>query len=131
VKRSACLLAALVVLAGCAAVPSIDTTFDGLKGQPLTAAVSKLGPPTRQQTAAGETVAVWTDRVQDDTLVPTQKTTFDYGRASTVEVMARPEPPIFRTCTLSVHSDRAGMIVAVDRDGTSAACAPMARKIAG
>jgi hypothetical protein len=57
--------------------------------------------------------------------------TFENGRATTTEVMARPEPPIFRTCTLSVQSDAAGTIVAVDRNGTGAACAPLARKAAG
>jgi hypothetical protein len=118
-------------VAACASVQSIDTSFESLKGRPLAMVLAKLGPPASQQASANGTATVWTDRVQDDTPVPTQRMTFENGRATTVEVMARPEPPIFRTCTLSVQSDAAGIVVAVDRNGTSAACAPMARKAAG
>lgn len=124
-----CLAVALCV-AACAPVQSIDASFAGLKGQPLAAAMAKLGPPASQQTSANGAATIWTARVQDDTPVPTQKTTFENGRATTIEVMARPEPPIFRTCTLSVQSDAAGIVVAVDRNGVSAACAPLARKAA-
>lgn len=120
-----------LALAGCAPGPSIDASFAGLKGQPLEAVTAKLGPPTSQHTSENGTATVWTDRVRDDTPVPTPKTTFENGRATTTEVMARPEPPIFRTCTLSVQSDAAGTVEAIDRNGTSTACAPLARKAAG
>jgi len=120
-----------LAVAACAPAPSIDASFEGLKGQPLEAVAAKLGPPTNQHISVNGTATVWTDRVRDDTPVPTPKTIFENGRATTIEVMARPEPPIFRTCTLSVQSDAAGTIEAVDRNGTSAACAPLARKAAG
>jgi hypothetical protein len=130
-RRHISWLSMVLVAAACAPVQSIDTSFAGLKGQSVASAAARLGPPASQQTSANGTAAVWTDRVQDDTPVPTQQVTFENGRPTTREVMARPEPPIFRTCTLEVQSDAAGTIVSVQRTGTSAACAPLARKAAG
>ena len=59
------------------------------------------------------------------------KVIFDNGRATTIQVMERPELPPLKTFTLTVQTDGAGTIVSVERDGASAACAPMARKVAG
>jgi hypothetical protein len=118
------MLAAL--LPGCGQVRSIDADFAGLKGQPIAAAEAKLGPPVSRQGA----VFVWTDTVRDDTPVLRDKVIFDNGRATTVQVMERPDIPPLKTCTLTVQTDGAGTIVAVDRNG-GAACAPMARKVAG
>lgn len=119
------LLAAL--LAGCGRVQSIDDNFASLKGQPIAAVEARLGPPAGRQGA----VSVWTDQVRDDTPVLRDKVIYDYGRASTVQVMERPELPPLKTCTLTVQTDTSGTIVSVDRNGTGAACAPMARKVAG
>ncbi len=123
-------LAAILTVAACGSVQTIDASFAGLKGQPIASAVTRLGTPESRQPSASGTTYVWTDRVRDDTPVPTQKTTYENGRAATVEVMARPEPPVWRTCTLNVLADGAGTIVSAASVGTSAACAPMARKAA-
>ena len=106
---------------------SIDTDFAGLKGQPIAAAEARLGPPESRQGS----VSVWIDRVRDDSPVLRDKVIFDNGRATTIQVMERPELPPLKTCTLTVQTDGAGTIVSVDRNGSSAACAPMARKVAG
>ncbi len=125
-SRRALVLAALLPVAGCGQVQSIDADFAGLKGEPIAAAEARLGPPETRQGS----VAVWTDRVRDDTPVLRDKVIFDNGRATTIQVMERPEIPPLKTCTLTVQTDGAGTIVAVDRNGTTAACAPMARKVA-
>ena len=118
-------LAALVP--ACGQVQSIDADFAGLKGQPIAAAEARLGPPESRQGS----VSVWTDKVRDDTPVLTNRVIFDNGRATTVQVMERPELPPLKTCTLTVQTDGTGTIVAIERNGTGAACAPMARKVAG
>lgn len=123
----ALLLAALIPVAGCGQMQSIDTDFAGLKGRPLAAAEARLGPPESRQGS----VSVWTDRVRDDTPVLRDKVIFDNGRATTIQVMERPELPPLKTCTLTVQTDGTGTIVAVERNGATAACAPMARKVAG
>jgi hypothetical protein len=119
-------LALAALLPGCGQVQSIDTDFAGLKGQPIAAAEARLGPPASRQGS----VSVWTDSVRDDTPVLRDKVIYDNGRANTIQVMERPELPPLKTCTLTVQADGAGTIVAVDRNGTGAACAPMARKVA-
>ena len=116
----------LLLVTGCGHVQSIDTDFAGLKGQPIAAAEARLGPPESRQGS----VSVWIDRVRDDSPVLRDKVIFDNGRATTIQVMERPELPPLKTCTLTVQTDGAGTIVAVDRNG-GAACAPMARKVAG
>ena len=126
-RLRALVLAVLMPVAGCGQVQSIDADFAGLKGQPFTAAEARLGPPQSRQGF----VSVWTDRVRDDTPVLKDKMIFENGRATTIQVMERPEIPPLKTCTLTVQTDGAGTIVAVDRNGTGAACAPMARKVAG
>jgi hypothetical protein len=126
-RLRALVLAALLPAAGCGQIQSIDADFAGLKGQPLTAAEARLGPPESRQGS----VSVWTDRVRDDTPVLRDKVIFDNGRATTIQVMERPEIPPLKTCTLTVQTDGAGTIVAVERNGATAACAPMARKVAG
>jgi hypothetical protein len=126
-KLRALVLAALMPVAGCGQVQSIDADFGSLKGQPLAAADARLGPPESRQGS----VSVWTDRVRDDTPVLKDKVIFDNGRATTIQVMERPELPPLKTCTLTVQIDGAGTIVAVDRNGATAACAPMARRVAG
>jgi hypothetical protein len=126
VRLRALVLAALLPVAGCGQVQSIDADFGGLKGQPLAAAETRLGPPQSRQGS----VSVWTDRVRDDSPVLRDKVIFDNGRATTIQVMERPELPPLKTCTLTVQTDGAGMIVTVERNG-GAACAPMARKVAG
>jgi hypothetical protein len=120
-------LAALLPVAGCGSIQSIDTDFGGLKGQPIASVEARLGPPESRQGS----VSVWTNRVRDDTPVLTDKTVFDNGRVTTTQVMERPELPPLKTCTLTVQADGAGTVVAVERSGTSAACAPLARKVAG
>jgi len=120
-------LAALLPGTGCGPVQSIDTDFGGLKGQPIASVEARLGPPESQQGS----VSVWTDRVRDDTPVLTDKTVFDNGRATTIQVMERPQFPPLKTCILTVQADGVGIVVAVERSGTSAACAPLARKVAG
>ena len=117
----------LLLVTGCGHVQSIDTDFASLKGQPIAAAEARLGPPESRQGS----VSVWTDKVRDDSPVLRDKVIFDNGRATTIQVMERPELPPLKTCTLTVQTDGAGTIVAVDRNGTGAACAPMARKVAG
>ena len=126
-RRRALVLAILIAVASCGQVQSIDTDVAGLKGKPLTAAEARLGPPESRQGS----VSVWTDKVRDDSPVLRDKVIFDNGRATTIQVMERPELPPLKTCTLTVQTDGTGMIVAVDRNGTGAACAPMARKVAG
>ena len=118
-------LAAL--LSGCGQMQSIDADFASLKGQSIAAAEARLGPPESRQ----GTVSVWTDKVRDDSPVLRDKVIFDNGRAVTIQVMERPELRPLKTCILTVQTDGAGTIVAVDRNGTGAACAPMARKVAG
>ena len=120
------MLAILIAVASCGQVQSIDTDFAGLKGQPIAAAEARLGPPESRQGS----VSVWTDRVRDDSPALRDKVIFDNGRATTIQVMERPEIPPLKTCTLTVQTDGAGTIVAVERNG-GAACAPMARKVAG
>ena len=117
----------LLLVTGCGHVQSIDADFAGLKGQPIAAAEARLGPPESRQGS----VSVWIDKVRDDSPVLRDKVIFDNGRATTIQVMERPELPPLKTCTLTVQTDGTGMIVAVDRNGTGAACAPMARKVAG
>ena len=51
--------AALLVLAGCAG-QMIKTGTDQLVGQPLSAAITKLGVPTEERTIAGNKVYIWT-----------------------------------------------------------------------
>src|SRR5476651_1398573 len=126
-RPRALVLATLIAVAGCGQVQSIDTDFAGLKGQPIAAAEAKLGPPESRQGS----VFVWTDSVRDDSPVLRDKVIFDNGRATTIQVMERPELPLLKTCTLTVQIDGAGTIVAVERNGSGAACAPMARKVAG
>jgi hypothetical protein len=121
------LLAAALLLAGCGQVQTIQSDFSGLKGQSIASVVARVGPPASQQGAT----SVWMDRVADDTPVRQERTTVNNGVPTTIEVMVRPVPPIMRTCTLTVQADGAGTIVSVERDGTSVACAPMARKVAG
>ena len=125
-RMRALVLSILLSATGCGQVQSIDADFASLKGQPLTAAEARLGPPESRQGS----VSVWTDRVRDDTPVLRDKVIYDNGRAVTIQVMERPELPPLKTCTLTVQTDGAGTIVAVDRNG-GAACAPMARKVAG
>ena len=125
-RLRALVLATLIAVAGCGQVQSIDADFASLKGRPIAAAEARLGPPQSRQGS----VSVWTDRVRDDTPVLRDKVIFDNGRATTIQVMERPELPPLKTCTLTVQTDGAGTIVAVDRNG-GAACAPMARKVAG
>ena len=120
-------LALAALLPGCGQVQSIDADFAGLKGQPVAAAEARLGPPQSRQGP----VFAWTDSVRDDTPVLREKVVYDYGRASTIQVMERPEIPPLKTCTLTVRTDSASVITSVDRVGTTAACAPMARKVAG
>ena len=115
------------VLPGCGQVQSIDADFAGLRGQPIASAEAKLGPPQRREGS----VSVWTDSVRDDTPILRDQVIFDNGRATTVQVMERPDIPPLRTCTLTVQTDGTGTIVSIDRNGTSAACAAMARKVAG
>ena len=126
-RQWALVLAILLPVTGCGQVQSIDADFGALKGQPLASVEAKLGPPASRQ----GTTSVWTDRVRDDSPVLTEKTIFDNGRATTIQVMERPAFPSSKTCTLTVQADGAGTIVSVDRNGASAACAPMARKVAG
>ena len=126
-RLRALFLATLIPVAGCGQVQSIDTDFASLKGQPIATAEARLGPPQSRQGS----VSVWTDRVRDDSPVLRDKVIFDNGRATTIQVMERPEFPPLKTCTLTVQTDGAGTIVSVDRNGTTAACAPMARKVAG
>ena len=125
-RPRALVLATLIAVAGCGQVQSIDTDFAGLKGQPIAAAEAKLGPPESRQGS----VFVWTDSVRDDSPVLRDKVIFDNGRATTIQVMERPEFPPLKSCTLTLQTDGAGTIVAVERNG-GAACAPMARKVAG
>lgn len=129
-RLRALVLATLLPVAGCGQVQSIDSDFAGLKGQPIAAAEARLGPPESRQPAANGSTSVWTDRVRDDSPVLTQKVVYDNGRATTIQVMERPDFPPLKTCTLTVHADSAGTILSVERVGTSA-CAPMARKVAG
>jgi len=119
--------ALLLFAAGCGPVQTIETDFTGLRGQPIASVIARLGPPESRQ----GTTSVWTDRVRDDTPVRTQRVVYNNGQPTTIDVMARPDPPIVRTCILTVQTDAAGTIVTVDREGASTACAPMARKVAG
>ena len=121
------ILVLLLLVTGCGHVQSIDADFAGLKGQPIAAAEARLGPPESRQGS----VSVWTDKVRDDSPVLRDKVIFDNGRATTIQVMERPELPPLKTCALIAQTDGTGPIVAVDRNGTGAACAPMARKVAG
>ena len=118
------LLAAL--LPGCGQMQSIDADFASLKSQSIASAEARLGPPESRR----GTVSVWTDRVRDDTPVLRDKVIYDNGRAVTIQVMERPDIPPLKSCTLTLQTDGAGTIVAVERNG-GAACAPMARKVAG
>ena len=125
-RLRALVLAVVLPVTGCGQVQSIDADFGSLKGKPLAAAEARLGPPESRQGS----VSVWTDRVRDDSPVLRDKVIFDNGRATTIQVMERPEFPPLKSCTLTLQTDGAGTIVAVERNG-SAACAPMARKVAG
>jgi hypothetical protein len=114
-------------VSGCGPVQSIDTDFGALKGQSVASVESRLGPPKSRQ----GTTSVWIDSARDDTPVLKERTIYDGGRTTTIQVMERPEFPPLKTCTLTVVADGTGTIVSVVRDGVTAACAPMARKVAG
>jgi hypothetical protein len=119
--------ALLLLAAGCAPVQTIESDFTGLRGQPIASVIARPGPPESRQ----GTTSVWTDRVRDDTPVRAQRVVYNNGQPTTIDVMVRPDPPILRTCVLTVQTDAAGVIVSVEREGASTACAPMARKVMG
>jgi hypothetical protein len=119
----------VALLAGCGPVQSIDADFAGLKGQTVAAAEARLGPPASRTPAANGSLVVWTNEVRDDTPVLQDRVIYENGRRSTVQVLERPEFPPLRVCTLTVDADAAGTILVVTRNGTTAACAPLARKV--
>jgi hypothetical protein len=119
-----------LLLAGCGPVQSIDADFASLKGQTLAVAEARLGPPAARKPAANGSLVVWTNEVRDDTPVLQDKVIYENGRRSTLQVLERPDLPPLRVCTLTVDADAAGTILAVTRDGATAACAPLARKVA-
>ena len=125
-RRVVLVLATLLPVAGCGQVQSIDTDFGALKGQSVASAEARLGPPQSRQ----GTTSVWTNSARDDTPVLKERTIYDGGRITTIQVMERPEFPPLKSCTLTVVADGTGTIVSVVRDGATAACAPMARRVA-
>lgn len=54
------LLIVALGIAACAPHDSIMKTADGLKGQPIQAAVAKFGRPTSQRVIVDETAYIWT-----------------------------------------------------------------------
>ena len=48
-------------LAGCSSVGDFTAGRSGYKGQPLGAVVTRLGPPTYQQTIDGQKVYTWNE----------------------------------------------------------------------
>jgi hypothetical protein len=102
----------LLIPAGCGPVQTIESDFTGLRGQPIASVIARLGPPESRQ----GTTSVWTDRVRDDTPVRAQRVVYYNGQPTTIDVMVRPDPPIQRTCVLTVHTDAAGVIVSVERE---------------
>jgi len=51
-------IAACVALGGCS-VGAFNLAPNSLKGQPLSAATAKLGPPNETQTVAGQKIYIW------------------------------------------------------------------------
>jgi hypothetical protein len=63
--RATAIVLASLVTAGCAG-PAIEKGMNTMLGQPLSAAVAKLGMPTDEKTIAGQKVYIWFNRVVDE-----------------------------------------------------------------
>ncbi len=59
------LAAVSVLLSGCAS-QAIKEGMTGLQGQPLSAAIAKLGMPNDERTIAGQKVYIWMSRTMDE-----------------------------------------------------------------
>ncbi|HEY7243029.1 MAG TPA: hypothetical protein VH678_04000 [Xanthobacteraceae bacterium] len=63
--RAVTAFAVIIAVAGCA-FDAIDKGMTALQGQPLSAAVSKLGMPTEEKVIAGQKVYIWFTRTLDE-----------------------------------------------------------------
>jgi hypothetical protein len=121
---------ALLVAAGCGNVESVSGEVAKLHGQPVSAAIAKLGNPTSQEPGSGGTTYVWTNEVTvAGGPVMTTETNYASGRPSTSENMTYSTVPQRKTCTLRAVADSGGVIRAAATAGDNAACAEFARKL--
>jgi hypothetical protein len=57
--RNLAVFSMFLALAGCSAMSNFTAARSSYKGQPLSAVVTRLGPPTYQQTIEGQKVYTW------------------------------------------------------------------------
>lgn len=67
-------LLSLGVVSGCVTMESAKPAMDALKGQPVSAAIAKLGYPDGQMSIAGKNVYVWNNQDSGSYTMPTYNT---------------------------------------------------------
>jgi hypothetical protein len=109
-----------------------DSPPPQLKGQPLSAIITRLGPPDSQQQIDGRTAYVWTVETRAPaTPVPSTRVSYADGRPNTIDTLSYPDPPRIERCTLRAFVNGAGNVTSADWQGSNAGCYDAQQKLAG
>jgi len=127
-RKAIPVMAAVSLLAGCATWGQMDSGLQSLHGQPLQAAVSKLGFPTGEARVAGMRLVSWSTSSSGVMMMPQTSTSYGnvYGPGgvasysqTTTGAMAI---PMHGQCTITLQVDGADVIRAHQYDGNMLGC---------
>ncbi|MBZ5882559.1 hypothetical protein, partial [Escherichia coli] len=76
-------LISLGAVSGCTTMDSARPSMEAMKGQPVSAAIAKLGYPDGQMNIAGKKVYVWSNHSSGSYTLPTTNTATSYVNGQT------------------------------------------------
>lgn len=126
-KKAVCLITSLA-LTGCVTWSQFDDGLNALVGQPINAAIAKIGYPNTEQIIAGQKVYRWGTSSQGLISMPSQTTTIgSVGtglgyRPYTATTYGSTMVPVSYQCTLTIVADEQEVIRNYGYDGNLGGC---------
>lgn len=125
----------VLALAGCATWGQMNDGLNGLLGQPINVAISKIGYPATEQTIAGSKLYRWGVSRQSIDYMPTTTTTNGYigvGSGLTpysATTMGGTFIPVNYTCQITLAVDAREIITHYEYNGNLGGCEPFIKAL--
>ncbi len=124
-------LISLGAVSGCVTMDSAKPAMEALKGQPLSAAIAKLGYPDSQMSIAGKKVYTWNNHDSGSYTLPTYNTATTYvnGQPIYSTVQGSRTTSYDYECKLKIIASQSDIIENFEWDGDIGGCEAFAMRL--
>lgn len=128
------IIAGIVValtLSGCATFGQMEDGLNGLVGQPLDAAVARIGFPSSERNVAGMRIVEWGRSNSAMIAMPTTATTTGYTSSGPFSATTNSTTPVLLNyrCHIALQVDANNIITRYQYEGNLGGCAPYIRAL--